>query len=77
MTNDQSPSLESLLRRLEEIADDLETGDISLDDALAKFTEGIEAVRAAERVLEGAEARVVQLVESADGVELATLEAEP
>ena len=76
MTQNQSPSLESLLRRLEAIADELETGNISLDDALTRFTDGVETVRAAERLLDEADARIVQLLESSDGVEVATLDVE-
>ena len=67
-TNDPSSgregeiSLEARLRRLEEIAGELEAEDLELDRALALFEEGVVHVREAEKTLASAELRVEELL---------------
>ena len=60
-------SFESDLNRLEEIAAALDRADLSLDESLALFEEGIARLRAASDALARAEGRVTTLVEQADG----------
>lgn len=60
-------SFESDLSRLEEIAGALDRADLSLDESLALFEEGIARLRSASDVLAKAEGRVTTLVEQADG----------
>ena len=60
-------SFESDLNRLEEIASALDRADLSLDESLALFEEGITRLRAASEALAKAEGRVTTLVEQADG----------
>jgi exodeoxyribonuclease VII small subunit len=50
------------LKRLERIVQELEQGDISLDDALKKYEEGIELARGCSRMLKEAKTRVEKLV---------------
>jgi exodeoxyribonuclease VII small subunit len=59
------PTFEAALARLEEILAHIEGDELELDESLALFEEGVQLLRAAERVLGGAEARVRQLL-SAD-----------
>ena len=66
-------TFEETLDRLHAIVADLEGDDLQLDRALALFEEGVERLRAAAGELARAEARVQQLVETADG-ELALAE---
>lgn len=54
-------SFEEALARLEEISGQLETGDLSLDDALAVFEEGISLVKFCGRRLQQAERKVERL----------------
>ena len=54
--------LEGRLKRLEEIIARMESDDVSLDEALELFKEGVEHVRDAERVLAEAELRVEELL---------------
>ena len=61
-TSDTGPSLESRLRRLEEIVAQLETEDLELDKALALFEEGVGHVKEAEGALAAAELRVEELL---------------
>jgi exodeoxyribonuclease VII small subunit len=56
--------LEGRLRRLEEILAKMESDEVSLEDALALFEEGVGHVRAAEKVLAEAELRVEELLAS-------------
>jgi len=60
-------TFEISLLRLEEIVKDLERNDLSLDQALALFEEGIGHLRSAGQALQLVDARVQQLVEAADG----------
>lgn len=69
-------SFEQHLERLEEIAATLDRADIPLDQALALFEEGIKRLRVASETLEGAEGRLHELVERADG-SLAPTEGRP
>ena len=61
-------TFEENLARLEVIASSLDRADLSLEDALALFEEGIAKLKAATKELGKAEARVKTLVERADGV---------
>lgn len=58
---------EQSLERLEEIVSSLEREDLSLDEALHLFQEGIEHLRSAGTALKSVDAKVKQLVEAADG----------
>lgn len=60
--DEEGPSLEDRLRRLEEIVGQLETEELELDRALALFEEGVGHVKAAEGALAAAELRVEELL---------------
>jgi len=61
-TKPDETSLEARLRRLDEILAKMESDDVSLEDALELFEEGVTHVREAERVLSAAELRVEELL---------------
>lgn len=58
---------DELMERLEEIVDNLEKGDLSLEDSLKSFEEGMKLVSVCSRKLEEAERKVTLLVKDADG----------
>jgi exodeoxyribonuclease VII small subunit len=60
-------SFEQDLERLEQIASTLDRAELSLDESLALFEEGIARLRAASEALAKAEGRVTTLVERANG----------
>lgn len=60
-------SFEQDLDRLEDIAAALDRANLTLDEALALFEEGIQRLRSASEALVKAEGRVTTLVESANG----------
>lgn len=65
--NKKKLSFEDTLKRLEEIVDTLEKGDIPLDDAIKLFEEGIKASKICKEKLEGAEKKIKELIKNSDG----------
>ena len=55
------------LKKLEKIVNDLEDGNLSLDDALEKYEEGIRLSKACAKKLEVARKKVEILLKSEDG----------
>jgi exodeoxyribonuclease VII small subunit len=58
---------EEALKKLEKIVDDLEGGNLSLDDALDKYEEGIKLSKLCAKRLETAKKKVEILLKSEDG----------
>lgn len=58
---------EEALKKLEKIVEDLEKGDISLDEALKKYQEGIELSRVCSARLENAKKKIDVLVKNKKG----------
>lgn len=77
-TNKDKPiDLEKALADLEDLVDELESGDLPLDKAMKKFEEGIKLTRGCQTALKEAEQRVEILIKSAGGdAELAAFESD-
>jgi len=58
---------EDALKKLEKIVEDLEGGDLSLDEALKKYQEGIELSRLCSQRLESAKKKIDVLVKNKKG----------
>jgi len=58
---------EDTLKKLEKIVEDLESGDLSLDEALKKYQEGIELSRLCSARLETAKKKIDALVKNKKG----------
>ena len=58
---------EESMTRLEEIVDELENEDFSLDESIKKFEEGLELGKKCRVLLEKADAKIKILVEGEDG----------
>jgi exodeoxyribonuclease VII small subunit len=71
-----APTFEQALARLEEIADQLESGDLPLEQAIALAEEGIKLSQWCEQQLTAAEGKIQQLVERMGRVELEPLQPE-
>lgn len=65
-------SFEAALRRLEEIVETLESGELSLEDSIKIFEEGVGLTRTCSRQLEEAEQKVSTLLAEAKGTETET-----
>jgi exodeoxyribonuclease VII small subunit len=63
----KKPNFEHSLARLEEVVRRLESPQLSLDDAMKLFEEGVELSRECQKQLEKAEGKVEILLEKADG----------
>ena len=63
----KKPDFEKSLARLEEVVRRLESPQLSLDDAMKLFEEGVELSRECQKQLEDAEGRVEILLRKADG----------
>jgi exodeoxyribonuclease VII small subunit len=67
-------NLEKSLADLEELVDELESGDLPLEKAMKKFEEGIKLTRGCQTALREAEQKVEILLKSAGGADLEDFE---
>jgi exodeoxyribonuclease VII small subunit len=61
------PSFEESLKKLETVVEQLEKGDLSLEDSLRLFEEGVELSSACKKELDTAEGKVQMLIKQRDG----------
>ena len=61
-----APDFEKTLAELEKLVVNLEKGDLSLDDSLSGFKQGIELTRQCQTVLDDAQQSVEQLMNNDD-----------
>lgn len=57
-----TPAFEDSIRRLTEIVEKLETGELPLEDSLVLFEEGVRLAQSSQAKLDAAEKRVEQLL---------------
>ncbi len=62
-----SEAYDALVARLERVVGELEGGNLTLEQSIEKFAEGVKLARDASRKLDEAEKRVEMLVRSPDG----------
>lgn len=60
-------TFEESLKKLESIVDQLEKGDLALEESLKLFEEGVELSSACKKELDAAEGKVQMLVKQRDG----------
>lgn len=68
MGDGEDVDFEGALSRLEDLVGELERGELSLEDSLRRFEEGVRLVRRCSEQLKSAELRIRQLEEGTDGV---------
>jgi len=64
--SDAGPDFEKTLAELEKLVVNLEEGDLSLDESLSGFKQGIELTRQCQTVLDNAQQTVEQLMNNDD-----------
>lgn len=64
-------SYDALVSRLERVVGELESGQLTLEQSVERFAEGVRLAREASRKLDDAERKVELLVRTADGDEQA------
>jgi exodeoxyribonuclease VII small subunit len=74
MASTKKINLEKSLADLEELVEELESGDLPLETAMKKFEEGIKLTRGCQTALKEAEQKVQILLKSAGGEELTDFE---
>lgn len=67
MSSDKPINLEKTLTDLELLVEELESGTLSLDDAMKKFEEGVKLTRMCQKTLKEAEQKVELLLQNSDG----------
>lgn len=65
-TDDKKPAFEESLSELESLVEQLESGDLSLDQSLQQFKRGVELTRHCQGILDQAQQVVEQLVDPND-----------
>lgn len=63
---DQLPDFEKSLAELESLVEQLESGDLNLDQSLTQFKRGVELTRHCQDVLEQAQQTVEKLIDNDD-----------
>lgn len=64
----QDINFEETIKQLETIANELEKGDLNLDESVSKFEQGMKLSKACSEMLENAEKRISILIKTEDGV---------
>ncbi|MEZ9872141.1 exodeoxyribonuclease VII small subunit [Vibrio sp. 10N.261.51.C6] len=73
----ENMSFEATIEELDGLVDQLENGDLALDDALKKFERGISLARAGQSKLNDAEQRVSILLQNDENAELSDFNPQP
>lgn len=60
-------NFEETMQKLEKIVQELEKGELNLDDSINKFEEGMKLSKSASKYLEEAEKKITVLINSKDG----------
>ena len=76
MSSTKKFNLEKSLADLENLVEELESGDLPLEKAMKKFEEGIKLTRGCQTALKEAEQKVEILLKSAGGEDLEDFEVE-
>ena len=64
---EKTTSFEENMKKLEEIATELEKGDLDLDTSVSKFEEGMKISEECSEMLEKAEKKITMLIKGEDG----------
>lgn len=64
---EENISFEDKMKKLEEIANELEKGELNLDESVSKFEEGMKLSKECSEMLEKAEKKITMLIKDEDG----------
>lgn len=73
MAKEKTLTFEESMNRLEEIVQAIESGEIGLEESLAKYEQGMELVKRCRGILDRAEKRIEILNQTPTGLEAAPL----
>lgn len=77
MSSPPEPGFDQILTRLREVVSRLESGDLTLEQSLQIYEEGVQLARRGQHLLATAERRVEILVSAAGGIEVAPFVSAP
>ena len=63
---ENNKSFEEMMQSLEQIANELESGNLSLDDSVKKFEQGMEISKECSKILENAEKKITILTKDSN-----------
>ena len=63
---ENNKSFEEMMQCLEQIANELESGNLSLDDSVKKFEQGMEISKECSKILENAEKKITILTKDSN-----------
>lgn len=66
-TGEQNLSVEAALERIETLAQEMESGKLSLDDLIERYAEGTKLVRICQEKLDAAEQRIKVITHNSQG----------
>lgn len=66
---EKKDNFEDSMKKLEEIVNDLEKGELNLDESVTKFEEGMKISKECNEILEQAEKRITILLEKDGNIE--------
>ncbi len=72
--NPKLPNLETSLAEINSLIEQMEKGDLSLEQSLTQFERGITLIKHAQKILQSAEQKVRLLTKTNDGDQLAPYE---
>jgi len=64
---ENNKNFEEMMKELEQIAKDLESGELSLDESVKKFEQGMEISKSCSKILEDAEKKITILIKDNNG----------
>ena len=64
---ENNKNFEEMIENIEKIAKDLESGNLSLDESVKKFEEGMEISKECSKILEDAEKKITILIKDSEG----------
>lgn len=67
MSVNMNKNFEEQIAELEKIINDLENGDLNLDDSVVKFEEGMKIAKECNKMLENAEKKITILLNDENG----------
>lgn len=66
-TENKPPTFERAVADLEDIVDQIESGEVGLEEAIARYEQGQKLIQRCRGILDKAERRIAELTEDADG----------
>lgn len=68
MSEEKEINFEEAMKKLESIANELESGNLNLDESVQKFEEGMNLSKRCNEILEQAEKRISILINDGDNI---------